>query len=323
MNKIDSIIYFDDLEDMYRFEFKDMTASDHAKAAKRVKYEYWTREQLLELKEQYFSEFNTIRSEYVLLHTLKRRDLTPEQIQYINGIWRTSLDIGTKEINRILGLISECNDFYRTPNSKHRTFPMYFARHGISLNQTDIESILKELPSAVFCKAVCTTETKNWKKTFLKFEFYNLEHKFSNGRSLPVYAEYELPLVIYIVIAENLQTDKAVALVSFSCYEFDRLMLGWNSNKRVNLNYVEKNGSSYIVSVVSKPYSVEDPFSKFYISEAVYNKIIHLIEALTVKLQMKYPVHYKCDAYNTFVQYKSLDPINHGLPIPRDYFFYI
>ena len=26
MNKIDSIIYFDDLEDMYRFEFEDMTS---------------------------------------------------------------------------------------------------------------------------------------------------------------------------------------------------------------------------------------------------------------------------------------------------------
>ena len=69
MNKIDSIIYFDDLEDMYRFEFKDMTASDHAKAAKRVKYEYWIREQLLELKEQYFSEFKAQNISHVLCQT--------------------------------------------------------------------------------------------------------------------------------------------------------------------------------------------------------------------------------------------------------------
>ena len=143
MNKIDSIIYFDDLEDMYRFEFEDMTTSDYEKAAERVKYEYWTREQLLGLKESYPSEFDKIRSEYVLLHTLNRWDLTPDQVNYIDGIKRTSLDISMDEVKHILSLINNCCDFYRKPSSKFRTFPSFIARYGIPLKQTDIENVLQ------------------------------------------------------------------------------------------------------------------------------------------------------------------------------------
>ena len=318
MDKIDSIIYFDDLEDMYRFEFEDMTTSDYEKAAERVKYEYWTREQLLGLKESYPSEFDKIRSEYVLLHTLNRWDLTSDQVDYIDRIKRTSLDISMDEIKPVLSLINDCCDFYREPSSKFRTFPRFIARYGLPLTQTDIEKILQSLPSEVFCKGSISTDNESWRKTFLKFEFYNSGLKFSSGRSI---SKYGLPLVIYIVIAENLHTNKSVALVSFTSYDFERCMLAWNSNTRVKLNYIEKNGSVYLVSVVAKPYTADDPFFEFYISEGSYNRIIHLIEGLTVKLQMKYPVHYKCDAYNTFVQYKSLDPINHGLPIPVEYFF--
>ena len=318
MNKIDSIIYFDDLEDMYRFEFEDMTASDHAKAAKRIKYEYWTREQLLGLKESYPSEFDKIRSEYVLLRTLKRWDLTPDQVDYIDGIKRTSLDISMGEIKPVLSLINDCCDFYREPSSRFRTFPSFIARYGIPLKQTDIERILQNLQTEIFCKGHFSMDNESWRKTFLKFEFYNSGLKFSSGRSI---SKYGLPLVIYIVIAENLHTNKSVALVSFTSHDFERCMLAWDSTKRVNLNFIEKIGSAYIVSVVAKPYSAEDPFFEFYISESSYNKIIHLIEALTVRLQIKYPLHYRRDAYMTHVQYQSLDPINHGLPIPVKYFF--
>lgn len=253
MYKIDSIIYFDDFQDLERFNSKVMTAQVYS-----------------------------------------------DQRHYENGIKQTALDTCADVIPHILCLISNCHDFYRLPTTKFRPFPEYMHKYGISFNQTDIESILHNLHKEVFCKGSCSTDSKFWRKTFLKFEFYNTKHKFS---------------------AEDLITLKTFALVSFSCYEFERILLTRNPAKRVNLNFVEKTGSVYLVSVVARPYSIEDPFFEFFISEGSYNRIIHLIEGLTVKLQMKYPVHYKCDAYNTFVQYKSLDPINHGLPIPVEYFF--
>lgn len=274
MYKIDSIIYFDDFQDLERFNSKVMTAPVYS-----------------------------------------------DQRHYENGIKQTALDTCADVIPHILCLISNCHDFYRVPTTKFRPFPEYMHKYGISFNQTDIESIMHNLHKEVFCKGSCSTDSKFWRKTFLKFEFYNTKHKFSNDRYLPLYAYYEFPLVIYTVIAEDLITLKTFALVSFSCYEFERILLTRNPAKRVNLNFVEKTGSVYLVSVVARPYSIEDPFFEFFISEGSYNRIIHLIEGLTVKLQMKYPVHYKCDAYNTFVQYKSLDPINHGLPIPVKYFF--
>ena len=280
MNKIDSIIYFDDPEDMFRFKPENMSA---------------------------------------------------DQIFYSEGIQRTSTDFSTEEIRHVISLINDCHDFRREPSDKFRTFPKHIARYRIPLEQDDIEGILQELPSEPFCKADCSTDAKTWKKTFLKFEFCNYEHRFSNGRSLSGYLEHRMlfgylmpyifPFVIYIVIADNLTTNKTAALVSFTSYDFEKCMLAWDSNKRVNLNYIEKSGSVYLVSVVARPYSAEDPFLEFFISEGTYNKIIHLIEGLTVKLQMNYPVHYRCDAYKTYVKYQSLDPVNHGLPVPVKYFF--
>ena len=123
IEKIDSVIYFDNLEDMYKFQFEDMTASDYSKQAKRIKYECWTREQLLGLKEEYPSEFNAIRSEYVLSYTLKRWDLTPDQCRYIDGIERTSPDISMGEIKHILSLIGDRMLYYRVPSTKFRSFP--------------------------------------------------------------------------------------------------------------------------------------------------------------------------------------------------------
>ena len=149
-------------------------------------------------------------------------------------------------------------------------------------------------------------------------KYYNNRLKFSNGRSV---SKFGLPLVIYIVIAENLRANDTAALVSFTSHDFERCMLAWDSAKRVNINYVEKIGSAYIVSVVTKPYSAEDPFFEFYISETSYNKIIHLIEVLNIRHQIKYPMQRRCDAYKSHVLYRSMDPLKHGLPIPVKYFF--
>ena len=175
---------------------------------------------------------------------------------------------------------------------------------------------MQSLQTEVLCKCICSTDNEYWRRTFLKYEFYNNRLKFSNGRSV---SKFGLPLVIYIVIAENLRANDTVALVSFTSHDFERCMLTWNSTKRVNLNFVEKIGSAYIVSVVARPYSAEDPFFEFYISETSYNKIIHLIEVLNNSQQSKYPLKCRRDAYKLYVQYRSKDPINHGLPIPVDY----
>ena len=171
INKIDSIIYFDDLEDMYRFEFEDITS---------------------------------------------------DQVHYIDGIKRTSLDISMDEIKHILNLISHRYNLYTEPSLKSRTFPTFIARYGLPLTQTDIEKILQSLPSEVFCKGSISTDNESRRKTFLKFEFYNTGLRFSGGRSL---SKYGLPLVIYIVIAENLHTNKTTALVSFTSYDFERCIL--------------------------------------------------------------------------------------------------
>ena len=320
INKIDSIIYFDDFEDLERFNPEDMTKSEHSESAKRVKYEYWTREQLLELKEKHLAEFDKIRSEYVLTHTLRNYDLTPNQNHYLHGIKRTPLDISTEEIRQITGLIGECHDFYRVPSDKYRTFVRHI-KHIIDLKQTDIEDILQNLHHEVFCKGCCSTDTNTWRKTFLKFEFYNTSYKFACGRTLGGFSAYELPLIIYVVIMEDLRTNKTFALVSFTSFFFEKLMLSYSSTKRVELNYIKKSGSVYIVSVVARPNTPEDPFFEFFISEDTYNKIIHLIHALTLRHQMKYPLQRRCDAYKTYVLYQSPDSINRGLPIPLKYFF--
>lgn len=318
--EIDSIIYFDDIEDLARFNPEDLTVSGYSEATKRIKYEYWTREQLLELKEKHFVEFDKIRSEYVLLHTLKNHDLTSGHQDYLQGIKRTTLDISSGEIKKILGLIDECHDFYRVPSQKYRTFVRHI-RHHIDLRQADIEDILQNLHHEVFCKGCCSTDSVSWRKTFLKFEFYNTSYKFACGRTLGGTYEYELPLVIYVVIMEDLRTNKTFALVSFTSYYFEMLMLSHASNKRVNLNYIKKAGSVYVVSVVARLYTPEDPFFEFFISEETYNEIVHLIYALTVRYQSEYPLHHRCDAYETYVLYWSEDPFNHGLPIPLEYLF--
>ena len=178
INKIDSIIYFDDLEDLGRFNPEDMNASD----------------------------------------------LTPDQDHYLHGIKRTPLDISTDEIRRITGLIGECHDFHRVPSDKYRTFVRHI-KHHIDLKQTDIEDILRNLHHEVFCKG-CSTDADTWRKTFLKFEFYNTGYKYACGRKL---SRYGYPLIIYLVIAEDLRTNKTAALVSFTSYDFEKLMLSYSS----------------------------------------------------------------------------------------------
>ena len=251
--------------------------------------------------------------------TVSDHSETVDRLKYthFNHKQWTSLDISADEIRHVLRFINDCQDFYRYPSTKFRTFPEFIRRYGLTINQTNIESVLQCLQTEVFCKESCSTDNDFWKRTFLKYEFYNSKLKFSNGRSI---SKYGLPLVIYIVIAENLRENKAFALVSFSSYDFERCFLKWNSPRRVNLNYVEKIGSAYILSVVAKPCSAEDPFLKFYISEDRYNGIIHLIEGLSEQDHIKCLLQLKRDAYKTHVVYKSLDPINHGLPIPVDYF---
>ena len=271
---IDSIIYFDDYEDLERFNPGDLNESRYTEACKRDKNKYFTREQ-----------------------------------------W-TALDISTGEINHVLSLIRDCHDFYRYPSAKIRTFPEHIRRYGFAMNQTNIENVLLSLQTEVFCKCICSTDNEYWRRTFLKYEFYNNSHKLSLRTG---FSTFGLPLVMYIVIAEDLRANDTVALVSLTSHDFERCKLAWNSNKRVNLNFVEKIGSSYIVSVVAKPRFADDPFFEFYISETSYNKIIHLIEALNIRHQIKYPMKRRCDAYKSHVLYKSLDPINHGLPIPIDY----
>lgn len=90
-------------------------------------------------------------------------------------------------------------------------------------------------------------------------------------------------------------------------------------NMRFQLNFLEKIGSKYILSIVAHP-DATDPFLEFEISETSYNKIVHLIETLTVRLQMKYPIQYKCNEDKSNILYRSVDPIKRGLPIPSDYF---
>ncbi len=90
MNKIDSIICFDDPEDMFRF-----------------------------------------KPEYI----------TADQKNCSERIQRAPLDISMEEIRHVLSLISECDDFYRQPSSKFRTYPGFIARYGISLI-TSTQSIL-------------------------------------------------------------------------------------------------------------------------------------------------------------------------------------
>ena len=262
ISKIDSIIYFDDFEDL-------------------VKY--------------------------------NPEDLTPDQRRF--GWIR--LDISSVEIKRILGLIDACQDFKRIPSEKHKTFVSHI-KHLVDLEQTDIENILHSLHNEVFCRGCYSTDTNTRKKTFLKFEFYNTRYKFSSGKTL---SKFEYPLVIYIEIAENLRTNKAVALVSFTSYDYEKRLLAYIPKNRVNLNYIKKVGTVYIVSVVTKPYAPEDPFFEFYISESTYDKITHLIEALTIPMQCKYPLQYRCEPYGMYTMYRSLDPIRHSLPIPLKYFY--
>lgn len=275
INKIDSIIFFDDFEDLERFNPGDMTASD----------------------------------------------LTPDQNEHISGIKITPLDINTEEIRQITGLIGECHDFHRLPSDKYNTFVRHI-KHHIDLRQADIEDILQNLHHEVFCKGCYSTVADTWRKTFLKFEFYNTSYKFACGRTLGGFSAYELPLIIYVVIMKDLLANKTFALVSFTSYFFEKLKLSYSSTRRVKLNYIKKNGSVYVVSVVARPYAPEDPFFEFFISEDTYNKIMHLIHALTLRHQMKYPLQRRCDAYKTCVMYQSLDPLNHGLPVPLKYFFH-
>ena len=276
INHIDSIIYFDDYEDLERFNPGKLARFDDLEMAKNVNSKYEAREQ-----------------------------------------W-TSLEISSDEIRHVFSLINACQDFYRYPSAKSRTFPAFIRRYGITINQTNIEIVLQSLQTEVLCKCICSTDNEYWRRTFLKYEFYNNGLKFSNGRSV---SKFGLPLVIYIVIAENLRANDTVALVSFTSHDFERCMLAWNPAKQVDLNYVEKIGSAYIVSVVARPYFAEDPFFEFYISETSYNKIIHLIEVLNIRHQMKYPMQRRCDAYKSHVLYRSMDPLKHGLPIPVKYFF--
>ena len=265
INKIDSIIYFDDFEDL-------------------VKY--------------------------------NPGDLASDQRKYTSGSKWTPLYISTEEIKRILGLIGACRDFKRIPSEKYKTFVSHI-KHRVDLEQADIEDIIRNLNREVFCKGSYSTDTNIWKITFLKFEFYNTRYKFSCGRSL---SPFEFPLIIYIEITEDLRTNKAAALVSFTSYDYEKRLLACIPNKMVNLNYIKKSGSVYIISVVARPYAPEDPFFEFYISESTYNKITHLIEALTIPMQCKYPLQYRCEPYEIYTMYRSLDPIRHGLPIPLKYF---
>ena len=274
INKIDSIIYFDDFEDLERFNPGDMTVSD----------------------------------------------LTPDQKKHISGIKITPLDISTDEIRQITGIIGECHDFHRVPSEKYNTFVRHIKRL-VDLRQTDIEDILHNLHHQEFCKGCCSTDPKTWRKTFLKFEFYNTSYRFACGRTLGGFSAYELPLIIYVVIMDDLRANKTFALVSFTSYFFEKLKLSYSSNKRVKLNYIKKAGSVYVVSVVARPNTPEDPFFEFFISEDTYNRIMHLIHALTLRHQMKYPIQRRCDAYKTHVLYQSLDSVNRGLPIPLKYFF--
>ena len=274
VSKIDSIIYFDDLEDIERFNPEDMTTPD----------------------------------------------LTPDQNQYSYGIKWTPLDISTEEIRQITTLIGECHDFHRVPSDKYRTFASHI-KHLIDLKQTDIEDILQNLHHEVFCKGSCSTDANTWRKTFLKFEFYNTSYKFACGRTLGGFSAYELPLIIYVVIREDLRTNKTSALVSFTSYFSEKCMLSYASPGMVYLNYIKKAGPEYVVSVLARPYFPEAPFFEFFISERTYNKIMHLIDGLTEQQKMKYPLQRKYDAYKTNVLYISPDPVNHGLPVPRKYFF--
>ena len=224
----------------------------------------------------------------------------------------TTLDINAVEIRHILRLIKDCRDFYRYPSAKFRSFPKFIRRYGVYLKQIDIENVLRSLWLEVLCKCCCSTDGESWRRTFLKFEIYNNGYKLSPRME---FSTFGLPIIVYIVITEDIRASKRIALVSFTSYEFELSMLGRYTDRRVNLNYIEKIGSVYILSVVAKPYSAEDPFFKFYISEDSYNEIMRYIDGLSKQDQIKYHLQRKHDAYKTHVVYRSMDPVNHGLPI--------
>lgn len=271
---------------------------------------------MLELKNAYPSAFDNIRSKYVLGHILKHKDLTSKQQHYYaQWMLEKPLDIRPTEIKRVLYYLSKCHDFYWEPSTKDQSFPKYLDKHGISLNQTGIENVLRSLPAEVFCRGSWYFDYQDWRKTFLKFEYYTTGHKFSCGKTL---SNYELPLVLYITIAENYRTNKVIALVSFTSHDYEKHLLESNSTKTVNLNFVEKVGSVYIASVVSKPYSLADPLFEFYISEKSYKTIIHHLEALSSREKSEYNLVCSRDICISHVLYQSN---GHGIPIPVKHFF--
>ena len=219
IEEISSVIYVEDPDALEWYDTSSLM-SGYVKAAKTAEPDYtkWSREQLLQLKEQDFNKFDRIRNDKVLFKILKYEDLTPNQLLYANGRKSVSRDVTTKEIKHILKLLRVCDDFYRVPSDKNKEFIAYLKKYGISLTQTDIKNIMSNLHIQDFSEGRYSNDGDYWGHALIVFEFRDPTFKFSCGKSLP---ESDLPMKIYIKINEDLSTKESVAVVSFHKPEYE------------------------------------------------------------------------------------------------------
>lgn len=219
IKEISSVVYVEDPNELEWYDTSSLMPTECVQAAKSTVPDYstWTRDQLLQLKEQDFIKFDRIRNDKVLFQILKYEDLTPNQLLYANGRKTVSRDVKLKEITHILKLLKICDDFYRVPSSKNREFIDYLKKYDISLKQSDIKNIMHNLHIQDFSEGRYSNDGNYWGYALIIFEFRDPTFKFSCGKSLP---DTELPLKIYIKIDENLSTKESVAIISFHSPEY-------------------------------------------------------------------------------------------------------
>lgn len=220
ITNIDAIVYVEDIKELDSFNSSELTTPYDVNAAKKVEYDYsqWTREQLLQLKQEHLNEFDRIRDKYVLLKVLNHEDLTPNQLRYVEDIKTISRNVDLKEVKHTLKLIKDCHDFYRVPSDKNRQFLRYLKTHGINLTQIDVENIMHSLHIKDFSEGRYSTDKKYWGHGLMIFEFNDSNFKFSCGKSLP---KNELPFKVYIKVDNDLTSGESIAIVSFHKPEYD------------------------------------------------------------------------------------------------------
>lgn len=220
IDKISSIIYVEDPEDMERFDTHSLLSVDYVQSAKQntPNYTMWTREQLLALKKEHPYEFNKIKDDYVLLKILRHEDLTPDQLIYINNRKTVSRDVTIAEVKHILKLIYTCNRITTLPAPKNVSFEDELSKLGIELDPTDVDNIVRNLHIRDFSEGRYSTDERYWGSSLMVFNFDPTGFTFACGKSLPA---GQLPFGIYIKVDENLVTKKSVILVAFHKADYE------------------------------------------------------------------------------------------------------